>query len=421
MWHGRCNASEHQLSRRSILGGLLGLGAGMLLPGGFASSAGTAAKPPKRLLVLFQGGGLSQLESWDPKPDTNTGGPCLPISTSVPGLQISEWLPHTARVMHHLLLLRGMSTGENNHGPGAYLMTCGRREGDALVYPHMGCVANKFLTPGDYPLPGLVSVEGNYGAGSAFLGAQFGAVKIEVDKAPENLDLPAGLDPEADRRRQAFRQAMNGRFGQRRGSPEANAYAESFKQARQLMANKQLFDFSKEDPKQIDRYGTHPLGRKCLMALRLLEQGVTCVNIGHPGYDTHAENFNVQLDLIQQFDQPFACLIEDLAESGLLEETVVVCTGEFGRTPNINRRMGRDHWSGSWSCVVAGGRFPRGAVYGKTSETGNSVEEGKIDAAQFFHTVMSSLGIDAKQSHLVDGQEVPIGDPAAGPIQEILV
>ena len=113
-------------------------------------------------------------------------------------------------------------------------------------------------------------------------------------------------------------------------------------------------------------------------------------------------------------------MIEDLADTGLLDETLVVCLGEFGRTPNINRRMGRDHWSASWSCVVGGAGLPRGAVYGKTSDDGTKVVEGKVNAAEFFHTLLTAMGLDSGQSYLVDGQEIPIADPAAGPIKELV-
>lgn len=413
-----CRSTEHLVSRRALLGGFLG-GAAGLLGGRFQDAlAKEMQRHGKRLLIVFQAGGLSQLESWDPKPGTDTGGPCLPIPTSVPGIHISEWLPHTARVMHHLFVLRGMSTGESNHGPAAYLMMSGRREGAALVYPHLACVANKFLTPPDHPVPGYVSV-GGWG-GPEFLGPQYGPVDVKVNKPPDNLDVPAAIAPDSEARRQDFRRLLNRGFTAQRGSAQTDAYVESFEQAQKLMRNKRLFDHSKEDPRQIDRYGRHEMGRQCVLALRLLEKGVTCVQVGHAGYDTHAENFNVHFDLLEQFDRPFACLIADLAERGMLDDTVVVCMGEFGRTPYINHRFGRDHWSGSWSCVLAGARFPRGAVHGKTNANGTEVIEGKVEAAPLFHTLLKSLGIRSTQSHTVHGERVPIGDPAFAPIDALL-
>lgn len=410
-----CNPIEHTCSRRNFLGGLLGTAAWGLGGGLLANQARTIGK---RLLVLFQAGGLSQLESWDPKPNTNTGGPCLPIATSVPGLYISEWLPHTAKVMHHLLVLRGLSTREDNHGPAAYLMMSGRREGAALVYPGLPAVVNKFLTPAEHPVPGYVSISG-WGQ-PAFLGPQYGPIQVSADKPPAHLDRPVDLPALSDQRRQALRRQFDAHFGQQRGSALTTAYTQTFDQAQQLMRNKRLFDVGRFDPRQLDRYGHHELGRQCLLALQLLERGVTCVEVGHGGYDTHAENFNVQFDLIQQFDRPFACLITDLAERGLLGDTVVICTGEFGRTPIINQRFGRDHWSHAWSCVVGGAGFQRGGVYGKSNANGTQVADGKVEAPALFHTFMRALGIGSSRAHTVDGEKVPVGDPAFAPIGELL-
>jgi hypothetical protein len=297
-------------------------------------------------------------------------------------------------------------------------MTTGRREGAALVYPHLACVVNKFLTPTDHPVPGYVSVSG--WGDPAFLGPQFGPVKVSAEEAPANIERPKTLRADSDQRRQALRKLLSDRFSQTRGSAQTQAYVQSFDQAQQLMRNKRLFDLSREDPREIDRYGRHEFGRQCLLALRLLERGVTCVEVGHAGYDTHAENFNVHIDLLEQFDRPFARLVEDIAERGMLDDTVIVCMGEFGRTPHVNHRFGRDHWSHSWSCVVGGAAFPRGGVYGKTNADGTTVVEGKVEAAPLFHTLVRAMGIRSNQSYLVDGQKVPVGDPAFESIRELL-
>ena len=417
---GICNRAEHLLSRRTVLGGLVGGAAGLLgVPGGARTASGEgAAKRAKRLLLLVHQGGLSQLESWDPKPGSPFAGPCQLISTSVPGIQVSEWLPHTSKQMHHLLLVRSLSTNENNHGPGHYLMMSGRREGAALVYPTLDCVANKFLTPDQHPVPGFVSV-GCPGS-AAFLGPRYAPVNLEPGKPPSNLELPGSVSAESDRRRSELMRKFNGRFQLKRGSADTAAYAYSFDQAVQLVQNKKLFDLADEPKGDSERYGTHEFGQKCLLARRLLEKGVTCVTVGHGGYDTHAENFNVHLDLLEQFDRPFAALIEDLAARGLLAETLVVALGEFGRTPNINHRFGRDHWSHTWSIAIAGGGFPAGAVYGATNAQGSEVADKKVEAAPLFHTFCKALGIDATGHYIVEGDEVPIGDPAAAPIADLL-
>jgi hypothetical protein len=418
MTRRRCNASEHLLSRRTVLGGLLG---GAALSFGHAPRMALAEelrRSGKRLLIVYQAGGPSQLETWDPKPGAVTAGPHLTIPTTVPGTHICELLPHTARQAHRLTIVRSMSTGENNHGPAAVLLLTGRRQETGLPFPEIGCVTTRFLTPPDHPVPGFVSIAGD--GMPAFLGARHAPVLVSPAKPPANIDRPALLDVAADERRQALRRRLDQNFRVRRGTAETEAWAHSFDQAWQLMGNRRLFDLTTHDPREIDRYGPHEFGRSCLLARRLLEEGVTAVKVTHAGYDTHAENFNLHLDLLDQFDRSFAALIEDLDERGLLAETVVVVLGEFGRTPQINHRMGRDHWSHSWSLALAGGPVPRGAVIGKTSEDGTEVIEDKIDAACLFHTMLLALGLDPADHWTVGGQEVPIGDPAGKPLLKLI-
>lgn len=411
---------DHAVSRRALLGGLLAGGAGLgveaLLPQAIAQQLQRAKK---QLLIVYHAGGLSQLESWDPKPGTSTGGPLRQISTSVTGIQVAEWLPYTARQMHHLTVLRSLSTNENNHGPGAYLMMTGRRQEIGQVYPSISCIANRYLTPSSHPVPGYISV-GETVREAAFLGARFDPVKVLVGKPVENLDRLSYISEQGDMRRGELRRSLDRRFTTKRNSPETAAYAQTYEQAAQLMANKNLFDVGDETPQDADRYGKHEMGQQCLLARRLLERGVTCVKVTHPGYDTHAENFNVHLDLLEQFDRPFAALIEDLAARDMLQHTVVVAIGEFGRTPGINTRMGRDHWSHTWSAAFAGCNFPRGRVVGKTNATGQEVVEEKVTAPDLFHTMLTALDIDPLEKFEVDGQSIPIGDPAGSVVEALL-
>lgn len=412
------HAIDHRLSRRQMLGGMLGATvATQSLSRVFAKEV---SKQQKQFLLVNQIGGLSQLESWDPKPGTDTAGPLLPISTSVPGIQIAEWLPYTSKQVHHLTILRSLSTGENDHGPGHYLMQTGRRQQTGFLYPTLATWANWHLTPANHPVPGYVTV-GESAREAAFLGVQYDPVTVQFDKPIANLDRPANISDVAAARRLMLRQKANARFQAQRGSADTQVFALSFDQALQLVSNKSLFDLTQEPAKDHERYGKHPMGQQCLLARRLLEKGVTCVRVVHPGYDTHAENFNVHLDLLEQFDRPFACLIEDLAERGLLTRTLVAAMGEFGRTPNINTRMGRDHWSGSWSAAFAGtGKLPHGAVIGKTSANGAEVTDVKVTAPDLFHTLLTALEIDPLQSVIVEGQTIPLADPAGKAILELL-
>ncbi len=186
------------------------------------------------------------------------------------------------------------------------------------------------------------------------------------------------------------------------------------------MERRDTFDVAKEPDKDQERYGKHDFGRHCLLARRLLEAGVSYVQVVHSNYDTHNENFDFHLEQMGEFDQPFACLVADLADRGLLDQTLVVVLSEFGRTPNINLYYGRDHWSKAWSVVMGGAKVHRGMVYGKTNEKGTEVTDGQVNHGQLFHTYLQSVGVDSTSSLAVEGRQIPLADPAEQPIWNVL-
>ena len=423
-----CNSQEHLLARRKFLGGVALAGAGAMVGslGHFTRPAAAAqlTKDQKRIVVFNMHGGLSQLESWDPKPGTETGGPFRAIPTSVPGVHLCELLPLTAQQMHHLCLVRGVNTSEDDHGKGMYLMLTGRRQTPAADYPQIGAVAAKALAPEESPLPGHIIVTPGGGGGrgndAAYLGPKYSSIVLGNGNPPQNTTRPGNITDQADAGRNDFRRRLNERFLQRRRTAMTEAYVHSYEQALQLVQERDAFDVTKEPEKDHERYGKHDLGRHCLLARRLLEQGVTFVQVTHSNYDTHNENFDFHLEQLGEFDRAFATLIADLADRGMLESTLVVVLSEFGRTPNINLYYGRDHWSRSWSVALAGGRVQRGAVFGKTNANGTAVEEGQVDHGQLFHTYLQAVGLESSGSFDIDGRDVPMADPAAHPITEIL-
>ena len=183
--------------------------------------------------------------------------------------------------------------------------------------------------------------------------------------------------PKAPRRPgRDFRRHVNEKFLNRRRTAVTEAFTYSFEQAQQLMQQREVFDVSKEPAKDVERYGKYDFGRHCLLARRLLEKGITFVQLTHSNYDTHNENFNFHIEQLGEFDRSFACFVNDLAERGMLDSTLIVVLSEFGRTPNINLYHGRDHWSKAWSVCLAGCRIPRGHAYGKTNADGTAVEDG---------------------------------------------
>lgn len=421
--HYACGSPEHILSRRGFMGGIAGLGfAGMIQP----AAAQALASQQKRVLVVWLAGGASQLETWDPKPGTNTGGPFQTIATSVPGINISELLPYTARQMHHLALVRGVNTQENDHGKGRVIMHTGRRPEPGMTYPHLGSVCAKLLAPASSPLPGYLHVSPQRGDGAvdageaAFLGPRYASVPLLDGAEPRDMRRPDSLTENADRQRQAIRARANERFARRRRTAETEAYTESYDQAALLMKQRELFDVSKEPDKVRDNYGSHDFGRHCLLARRLLEKGATFVKLTHREYDTHHENFDFHIEQLGEFDRPFATLLEDLHLRGLLQSTLVLVMSEFGRTPGINRNYGRDHWGTAWSVAAGGCGIKGGAVVGKTNANGTAVTDRMVNGGHLFHTWFRALGLDPKKNYYVDQRPIQMGDPKADAISEIL-
>lgn len=429
--HYACQSSEHSESRRNFLRkSLVSTAAGSSLVGGLGylaegQAADTLKAADMRVIVFNMHGGLSQLESWDPKPGTRTGGPCRAIPTSVPGIHISDLLPHTAQQMHHLCLLRGVNTAEDDHGKGAYLMMTGRRQTAAADYPQIGSVTSKMLHDEDRGVPGHIVVTPGGGGGkgneAAYLGPKYNSISLGGSKPPPNTSKPEQVTEESEQRRHEFRRRINEEFLSKRRTAITDAYTHSYEQALRLMEKRDVFDLSKEPPKDLERYGDYDLGRQCLLARRLIENGVSFVQITHSNYDTHNDNFNFHIEQMGEFDRPFANLIADLVDRGLYERTLVVVLSEFGRTPNINLYYGRDHWSKAWSVVMAGAKVVRGAAFGKTNPEGTEVIDGQVDHGDLFHTYLRAVGIDSSQSIQVDGKELPIADPAAEPIWKVLV
>ncbi len=422
-----CGSAEHTLSRRQFLGGAAAGVGGALGFGSFIQplAARELDSAQKRVLVIFLLGGSSQLETWDPKPGTNTGGPFQTIATSVPGVHICELLPFTATQMHRMALVRGINTANDDHGGGDYIMNTGRRREPAMTYPHLGSVCAKLLGAADNPLPGYIHItpRGNGGVrteDAAFLGPRYASVALGDGQAPANLERPADLSALQDRQRQELRIKANERFLRTRRTAQTEAYTHSYDQAALLMSKRSLFDIRQEPPRVLDQYGTHDFGRHCLMARRLLEGGATFVKVSHSNYDTHHENFDFHIEQLGEFDRPFAALLDDLHQRGLLSSTLVIVMSEFGRTPTINRNYGRDHWSRAWSIALAGCGIKGGAVIGKTNANGTAVVDREVHGGHLFHTYLRAVGLDPKKNYYIDQRPIPMADPKASAIQEVL-
>jgi len=420
-----CNSPDHVLSRRQFLGASAAAGIGA----GFSSFtkpaiAAELARKQRQVLVIWLAGGASQLETWDPKHKTETGGPFRSIETSVPGVRISELLPRTALQMHRLALVRSINTNENDHGKGTYLMHTGRPQSPVTVYPHLGSVMARWLTEDCNPLPGYIHITpGGGGKGSseaAFLGPKYNPLYLGNGHAPANTAPDPALSALGASGRKAIQMHANDRFARRRRTAETEAYTTTYGQARKLMSRREVFDVSKEPAKDLDRYGTHDFGRHCLLARRLLEAGATIVQVSHSNYDTHNENFDFHLEQVGEFDISFASLIDDMAARGLLQHTLVVVMSEFGRTPQINYLYGRDHWGTAWSICLAGAGIRPGNVVGKTNAKGTEIVDKQVGGGHLFHTYLRAVGLDPTESFEADGRVIQLADPSATAISELL-
>ena len=422
-----CKPWEHQLSRRAWLGsaagaavGALGLGGG-ILPG----LAQELKKQQKQVLFVWLDGGISQLESWDPKPNTEFGGPFRAISTSVPGVQFCELLPRTARQMHHLAVVRSLCTQDDAHSSGVARIQRGDPKNRGVVYPYFGSAVSKLLGPNGSGLPPYAWIKPMNGGfiyqDAGFLGPKYGALAFGDGKPPENLLRHASVSDQDLLARQQLRSAADARFAKehRKGPVEANGFV--YDMGLELMKRMDLFDASKSSPRDVERYGTHDLGRHMLLARRMLEAGVRFVKVNSYGWDTHGDNFNGSLSLIPKFDQAFAAIVEDLAAAGMLDNVLVIAMSEFGRTPRVNGHLGRDHWPEAWSLVTGGTGIKRGVVVGKTSDNGTYVTTDGLDIGHMFHTWFRALGINPDATEYDNhGQPLPIAHEGCKAIGELL-
>ena len=415
------------MSRRRLLGTLAGGAAGAmgirgLLRPGFAEAL---RSNDRQVLFIWLDGGMSQFESWDPKPGTEFGGPFRSIPTSVPGVHVSELLSLTARRMHKLAVIRSMSTKDENHSTGVPRMLRGDPQERGVDYPYLGAAVTKLLGPRESGLPPYVWVKPGRGGfiwqHGGFLGSRYGALALGDGKLPVFVKPPEEITEESARRRNRLRKLADKRFGRQRRASEIEAYESSFEMAEQLMRRKELFDESAVAPRDRERYGLHPLGRHLLQARRLLEAGVRFVQVTSYYWDTHADNFNMHRALVPQVDRPFSALIDDLDQRGLLDHVLVVLMSEFGRTPKINQRLGRDHWPEAWSLVLGGAGIREGVVVGKTTDDGVWVDDSPFDVGHLFQTIYRALGVDTNESSFVhNGQPLPIAHEECSPIKELL-
>ena len=421
-----CKPWEHALSRRHFLGASAGaLAFGAL--GGIVSAQAAEAmrKKEKQVLFVWLDGGMSQLESWDPKPNTQFGGPFRAIPTSVPGVHFSELLPKSAKQMHRLCVVRSLCTKDNAHSSGVARIQRGDPKNRGVAYPYFGSAVAKLMGPTSTKLPAYVWIKPGSGGfkteDAGFLGPKYGSLAFGDGKPPEDLLRHASLTADEDDERNELREMLNKRYASQRRPNFTEASSYVFDTARELMRRSEIFDTSKMAAKELDRYGRTEIGGHMLIARNMLEAGVRFVKVNSYGWDTHGDNFNGHASLVPKFDRAFAAIVEDLAASGLLEHTLVIAMSEFGRTPRINGHVGRDHWPEAWSLAMAGCGVKPGVVVGATNDKGTFVKDDGYDIGAVFHTWFNALGIDSKKLEYDNhGQPLPLAHEDMNPIKEAL-
>jgi uncharacterized protein (DUF1501 family) len=352
-------------------------------------------KRHKAAILLWMGGGPSSMDIWDLKPGAPTGGPFKPIATTADGVQICEHMPQMAKQMHHMAIVRSMSTREADHMRGRYYMHTGYVPSPNVEHPSYGAVIAHELADQvpHLEIPPFVSVGGG-SVGPGFLGMTWSPFVVDSNGNVRNLDM--GIDRARLEQRLAMLDTIESRFiGERRG-PSADDHAKVLDKTVKLMTSKQMeaFKIAKEPKEVQERYGNNGFGKGCLMARRLVELGVPFVEVDLGGWDNHANIFpTLQNQKLPVLDQAMSALVADLADRGMLDDTVVMWMGEFSRTPNINGGAGRDHWARSWSVAVGGGGFRRGVVVGETSSDGKEVVSEPYSSQDLMASVLKAVGI----------------------------
>jgi hypothetical protein len=378
------------------------------------------------VILLWLAGGASQLETWDPKPRTVTGGPFAAIPTSIPGVHISELMPLMADRLKHICLIRSLNTKNADHGAASELMMRGRADEPSLRYPDIGAILARELARADGKVPDYVSfytaTEGREFSKltPSFLGSRYAPMKIAENMTPPNLKRAGNITEEDHFARAQLQELLNRRFTEGRDIAPVKSHAQAYARVHGLMSSEDLFDISKEPASIRDKYGPTLFGQQALMARRMVEAGVSFVRVSRAWWDSHGQNFETHQEMVPELDRVMAALLDDLQQRGLLENTLVVTMGEFGRTPDINASLGRDHFASAWSVALFGCGVKVGAIFGKTDKLGKKVEDGEVNEGRLFATILRAVGINHEKEYHVGARPIPLVNPGIKPIVEVL-
>ncbi len=413
-----CGSPEHAFHRRLFLQGSFAAGAASV--GSFSglfsipALADETKRAGKRCILLWLCGAPSQFETWDPKPGTETGGPFGAISTNLPGIQVSQLMPQCATIMDKLAVVRSMRTKPNQHFQAIDVLTRGDQPRPPFTRPILGSVIAEQLGQLDSPVPQFVLLdpcpEGNefkaFKAGNwaGWLGAEYGPVRAGGSYSIPNIERSENLSELDHADREALRSFFSRKYENDQRSQAAEKHNAAFRRVQGLMSCAPLFDLEQLPERERQRYGQGAFAQHALQARHLVEHGATFVMVanGMP-WDNHVYQHEMHQMLVPELDNVLYQLVTDLQQRGLLEDTLVIAMGEFGRTPWLNEARGRDHYPQAWSLAMAGAGIQGGMVYGATDPLGVEVTEGAVDNRQLFATIFRALGVDPHQTYDLPG------------------
>lgn len=409
---GDAAAARAAVSRRGFLASSMGSALSLLLARHAArpALAGSPAAPARAAIILWMAGGPSHIDTFDPKRHAGAG-PFRRIGTAIEGVEFTEHVPRTAAIADRLAVVRSVTSKELNHFRGRYLMKTGYDQDATVRHPAIGSIVAKERGDALDPLPQFVTVNAP-SVGAGFLGDAYAAFSVRKAGEPiEHLEPPAGIDARRFDRRLALVETLE------RASPASVASSAGAETLRSLRARTvafmrsektRVFDLSAEPGAIRDEYGPSEFGQGCLLARRLVESGAKCVEVTIGGWDTHTDNFNLHAKCLAAFDPAFAALVRDLEARNLLDSTLVLAMGEFGRAPDVTHGEGRHHHGGAFSALLAGGGIRGGVVHGASDERGERVVADPVTIPDLLSTLCDRLGIDADVMH-----KSPTGRPIA--------
>jgi hypothetical protein len=427
--------SRRGFLRNSLVAGLAAAAVAARAKTGFAGDAPSRERPidpgtalagcgkAKHAIFVYLAGGPSHIDTFDPKPGRETGGPYKPVATKIPGVYLGEHLPQLAAQIERFAVVRSMTSKEGNHSRARTLVHTAYSPEATVTHPTFGSAVSAEAGVKDFDLPNFISIGAQQDT-AGFLGVQNAPFVIDNPTRPiQNLDYNQAVGAERVSRRLDLLEDLQKEFADTHGKDVTEGRDDMFKKAKRLVDTKlrEAFDLTKEDDKTREAYGKTDVGAACLMARRLVQSGVPCVEVVVGGWDTHDDNFNRVEKLCAGLDPALAALLEDLASRGLADSTLVTCFGEFGRTPKINPRSGRDHWAKAWSALVAGGGTLGGQVIGSTDDDGMAPKDRPVAVADLYASFWHAFGVDPWKEYTANDRPITLTPKDGRIVRELFV